>query len=84
MSDESGQGVVELGQSLDVDGKTGVPVLRDGIQRQPGQGVVTLQHEPEDIRSVVTVQTVDPPTGGLRHQAVVSSQGEVGTVDVES
>ena len=46
MSDQGGQGVVELGQSLDVDGKTGVPVLRDGIQRQPGQGVVTLQHEP--------------------------------------
>ena len=39
---------------------------------------------PEDIRGVVTVQAVDPPTGGLRHQAIVSSQGEVGTVDVES
>ena len=39
---------------------------------------------PEDIRSVVTVQTVNPPAGGLRHQAVVSPQGEVGTVDVES
>ena len=29
VSDESGQGVVELGQGLDVDGKAGVPVLSD-------------------------------------------------------
>ena len=33
VSDESGQGVVELGQGLDVDGKAGVPVLSDGVQR---------------------------------------------------
>ena len=47
MSDESGQGVVELGQGLDVDGKAGVPVLGDGVQRQPGQRVVALQHVSE-------------------------------------
>ena len=46
VSDESGQGMVELGQGLDVDGKAGVPVLSDRVQRQPGERVVTLQHEP--------------------------------------
>ena len=38
---------------------------------------------PEDVRGVVAVQTVDPPAGRLRHQAVVSPQCEVGAVDVE-
>ena len=46
MSDESSQSVVELGQGLDVDGKAGVPVLSDRVQRQPGQRVIALQHEP--------------------------------------
>ena len=45
--DEGGQGVVELGEGLHVDGETRAPVLGDGVQRQPGQRVVTLQHVSE-------------------------------------
>ena len=47
LSDECCQGVVELGQGLHVDGEAGVPVLGDGVQGQPGQGVVAFQHEPK-------------------------------------
>ena len=45
--DEGGQGVVELGEGLHVDGETRAPVLGDGVQRQPGQRVVALQHVSE-------------------------------------
>jgi len=83
LSDEGGQGVVELGQGLDVYREAGVPVVSHGVQRQPGQRVVSLQHEPEDVRGVVAVETVNPAAGGLRHEAVVPAQGEVGAVDVE-
>ena len=48
VSDESGQGVVELGQGLDEYREAGVPVVSHGVQRQPGQRVVSLQHEPEE------------------------------------
>ena len=92
--------MVELCQRLHVDRQAGVPVVSHGVQGQPGQRVVSLQHEPEhqnethsphspssalpeDVSGVVAVQTVHPPTGRLRHEAVVSSHGEVGAVDVE-
>lgn len=66
-------------------GRCNPPARTCKVSQNVRQLVEVAEHDrPEDIRSVVTVQTVDPPTGGLRHQAVVSSQGEVGTVDVES
>lgn len=61
--DEGGQGVVELGEGLHVDRETRAPVLGDGVQRQPGQRVVTLQHVSEDVCSVVAVKAVDAAAG---------------------
>lgn len=42
-------GVVELGEHHEVHGQAGAAVLRGGVTREPGQGVVLLQHEPQDI-----------------------------------
>lgn len=42
-------GVVELGEHHEVHGQAGAAVLRGRVTRQPGQGVVLLQHEPQDI-----------------------------------
>lgn len=39
-------GVVELGEHHEVHGQAGAAVLRGRVTRQPGQGVVLLQHEP--------------------------------------
>ena len=38
---------------------------------------------PQHIGGVVAVEAVHPATGGLRHEAVIPRQGEVGDVDVE-
>lgn len=39
-------GVVELGEHHEVHGQAGAAVLRGRVTREPGQGVVLLQHEP--------------------------------------
>lgn len=43
-------GVVHLDQYSQVDGQAGLPVLGGRGTRQPGEGVVLLQYEPEHIR----------------------------------
>lgn len=42
-------GVVELGEHHEVHGQAGAAVLRGRVTREPGQGVVLLQHKPQDI-----------------------------------
>ena len=42
-SDQGGEGVIELGQGLDMQRETGEPVMGGGVQHQPGQRVVTLE-----------------------------------------
>lgn len=39
-------GVVELGEHHEVHGQAGAAVLRGRVTREPGQGVVLLQHKP--------------------------------------
>jgi hypothetical protein len=45
--DEGRHGVIELEQGLHVYGQAGLPVVSEGIQHQPGEGVVALQHVPK-------------------------------------
>lgn len=42
-------GIVELGEHHEVHGQAGAAVLRGRVTREPGQGVVLLQHKPQDI-----------------------------------
>ena len=41
---ESSEGVIELGQRLDVEREARTPIMSDWIQDQPGQGIVALQY----------------------------------------
>ena len=50
--DGSSHGLVELKQTLHMDGKAGAPVTRLGVQHQPRQRVVALQHVPEMYEQV--------------------------------
>ena len=47
-SDQGGEGVIELGQGLDVKGQTREAVMGGGVQHQPGQRVVTLEDVSEN------------------------------------
>lgn len=42
-------GIVELGEHHEVHRQAGAAVLRGWVTREPGQGIVLLQHEPQDI-----------------------------------
>ena len=53
VSDKGGHGVVELEQGLHVDGQARLPVVGEGVQHQPGQGIVTFQHISATEESIV-------------------------------
>lgn len=78
------QGVVELSERLDMNGKTGASVVSARIQDQPWERVVALQNISQDISGVVAVKTVNSARGWLGHETIVSGESEVGAVDVES
>ena len=42
-SDQGGEGVIELGQGLDMKRKTREAIMGGGVEHQPGQCVVTLE-----------------------------------------
>lgn len=54
-------GVVQLSEHHKVDGKAGSAVLGGRIAREPGEGVVLLQNEPQHVRCGFGVQRVWNP-----------------------
>lgn len=47
-------GVVELGEHHEVHGQAGAAVLRGRVTREPGQGIVLLQHKPAQQGTDIT------------------------------
>ena len=48
-----------------------------------GRTNIFSDHWPQHIGGVIAVEAVDATAGGLRHEAVIPREGEVGDVDVE-